>query len=182
MSDLFHETVPVAFLDSVFGIMGTAQHHTFQVLTKRPERMRAYMQGYEKQGIIVADLFPNVWLGVSVENQDQADKRLPILRDTPAAVRFISVEPLLEPVDLCLSPGFEISIGSHGIHWVIAGGESGGPPERHMDLAWLRSIVDQCTAAGVPVFVKQDSGRLPGQQGRIPADLWRRKEFPDAKR
>lgn len=139
--------------------------------------------------------FPNVWLGTTVENQEQADRRIPHLLRVPVAVRFLSVEPLLGPVDLrhivlpdsdgtldALSGDWGRTlkiVGGPRIDWVIVGGES-GPGARPCDVAWIRSVVMQCREAGVPCFVKQDSGRLPGQQGRIPADLWI-KEFPDAR-
>jgi len=159
MSDLFHEEVPEQFIIEVFAVMAAASQHTFQVLTKRPERMRAFTWA-------LSWLLPNVWLGVSVENQ-RWTARIDDLRTAPAVVRFLSCEPLLGPLELDL----------RGIDWVIVGGES-GPRYRPMRLEWLADIVAQCDAAGVPVHVKQDSGRRPGQQGRIPDHLWRRKEFP----
>jgi protein gp37 len=215
MSDLFHERIPDAFIDQVFAIMGLASQHTFQILTKRPERMLAYMSGLQQpEGLDRLDAarldtnlqFPfhdcaisgwgsgwtNVWLGVSIEDQRRADERIPRLLQTPAAVRFISAEPLLGPVDL---DGY-ISDAPHGSHdlaiaesesgaylygdgldWVIVGGES-GPGYRPMELGWLRQLVEQCVAEAVPVFVKQDSRMKPGSKGRIPNDLWARKEFP----
>lgn len=157
MSDLFHELVPWEFIDQVFDAMDRCPRHTFQVLTKRPERMKA----------IARPVPGNVWLGTSIEN-DRFVGRADHLRETPAAVRFISAEPLLGPL-----PSLDLS----GIDWLIVGGES-GPKARPMDLAWLREVVDAADGAGVPVFVKQDSGRRAGQQGRIPASLWARKEWP----
>jgi protein gp37 len=141
---------------------------------------------------------PNVWCGVSVENQKWADTRIPALAETPAAVRFLSCEPLLGPVDLspwlgtaheCAGvpmPSGSIPPRAHTVDcctnpvldWVIVGGES-GPGHRPMDIAWLESIAGQCRDAGVPVWVKQDSGPRAGQQGRIPDDLWVH-EFPHA--
>ena len=156
MSDLFHEAVPFRFLDAVFHVMRSTPRHTYQVLTKRPERMRFYMRDTR------APLAPNVWLGVSVENQRMADERIPLLLDTPAAVRFLSVEPLLGPVNL--HPWL-----SGGINWCIVGGES-GPQARPCELPWIGAIVEQCKAAGVPVFVKQ-LGRRPQVQGE-PACTW----------
>jgi protein gp37 len=122
-----------------------------------------------------SDLF-NVHMGVSAENQKWADIRIPSLLETPAAVRFISAEPLLGPIDIerFLWDGDRDAPG--GLSWVIAGGES-GPGHRPMGIGWLESIVSQCRDAGVPVFVKQDSGPRAGQQGRIPDDLWIH-EFP----
>lgn len=171
MSDLFHEGVPESFIRDVFGVMSRAKQHTFQILTKRPERMRrtAKALGFN---------LPNVWLGVSVEDQAAADERIPLLLQTPAAVRFLSVEPLLGPVDLlypktvwpdgpqrCCS-GFECGCmgkpvdppliwGNGGwIDWIIVGGES-GPGARPCDVKWIASIVQDCRDAGVPCFVKQ---------------------------
>jgi len=130
-----------------------------------------------------------VWLGTSVENQAAADERIPHLLATPAAVRFLSVEPLLGPVDFSRWLPIRHSTGlapwvpdgdRRDLHWVIVGGES-GPGARPMDLAWARSLIEQCRAARVPVFVKQDSGPKPGRQGRIPDNLWV-KEYPKSNR
>lgn len=253
MSDLFHEAVPDAFIDEVFAVMalcdGTRANkrdHTFQVLTKRPGRMRAYLTdpltpwrvaaaicnrtvGFRPPIGEIQDPNPwegkaglphenqwgargldtwsepwplrNVWLGTSVENQTWADRRIPELLATPAAVRFLSCEPLLGPVDLGI--GLRVSwqcsgcrrfhsghyhlvcpdcgrigywTGSHafnrpdsqtgpGIGWVIAGGES-GPEHRPVDPAWVRSLRDQCEAAGVPFLFKQWGGRTSKSGGR----------------
>jgi protein gp37 len=167
MSDLFHQDVPVEFIARVFATMAAAREHTFQILTKRPARMRAVLNDahfwaafwragvYERAGLTVSDLpLSNVWLGVSVENQQWADIRLPALLDTPAAVRFLSCEPLLGPVDLnpwlrCPDCG-----QNHGVRWVIVGGES-GPGARPMHPSWARWLRDQCQAAGVPFLFKQ---------------------------
>lgn len=196
MSDLFHEDVPREFLKAVMGVTMDCPQHAFQILTKRPQRMRE----------VVTELngFPsNVWLGVSVENQTTADERIPILLETPAAVRFISAEPLLGPIDLLnLRDGtfnaldgidFELIGGDQPeqLSWVIVGGES-GPGARPCDLGWIRSIKEQCQAAKVPVFVKQ-LGRIPlfdrdesvrhlkdkkgGDMAEWPEDL-RVREFP----
>ncbi len=135
MSDLFHEDIPVEFIQSVFDTMRRADQHKFQVLTKRSARLRE-----------LAPLLPwpdNVWMGVSVENQ-RWTSRIDDLRTVPAAVRFLSCEPLLGPLDLNLE----------GIHWVIVGGES-GPGARRMKPEWAREIRDQCGRAGVPFFFKQ---------------------------
>jgi protein gp37 len=135
MSDLFHERVPADFVTRVFDVMEQAKQHRFQVLTKRPERALE----------LAPDLpWPeNVWMGVSVENQ-RWTSRVGVLRAIPAQVRFLSCEPLLGPLTLDL----------RGIHWVIAGGES-GPRARPMQLSWARGVRDQCVAAGVPFFFKQ---------------------------
>ncbi len=136
MSDLFHDEVPDSYIGQVFAVMEEASHHTFQVLTKRAERAR-----------MLAPLLPwpdNVWFGVSIENSYWT-RRIAALRNVPAAVRFLSCEPLLGPLhDLDLSD----------IHWVIAGGES-GPGARRPKPEWFRSLRDQCTAARVGFFFKQ---------------------------
>jgi len=188
MSDLFHEQIPDAFIDRVFTIMASAQRHTFQILTKRPERMRDYCTAR-----LVGLPLPNVWLGVSVEDQRRADERIPILLDTPAAVRFISAEPLLGPVDLSdyLHPWCECELsdpmssvyqhdeacpaGAGSLDWVILGGET-GPHHRPMNPEWAEKLAAQCN--GTPLFVKQDSGPRPGKQGRLSDALWARKDYP----
>jgi protein gp37 len=166
MSDLFHEQVPDAYIAHVWHVMANAYRHTFQVLTKRPERMhdwyRWYTFGYEPP-IVLA----NVWLGTSIEN-DRFVGRADALRDTPAAVRFISAEPLLGPLP---------SLNLTGIDWLIVGGES-GPGARPMDPEWVNDLAYAADLAGVALFVKQDSGARSGKQGRIPDWLWARKEYP----
>ena len=196
MSDLFHEDVPDEFIDRVFVVMSLAQRHTFQVLTKRAERMREYCSSPETLGRIVADTaevldgidsakvaishhedgfqgirWPHVWLGVSVEDQKRADERIPLLLETPAAVRFVSAEPLLGPVDF--------GAAMDQIDWVIVGGES-GPGARPMDPEWARFLREQCHAcrlsaakACIPFFMKQMAKKKP-----IPEDLMIR-EWPD---
>jgi protein gp37 len=166
MSDLFHEDVPFDFIDKVFGVMGSeeAGHHTFQVLTKRPTRMKEYAERFTRKGVDFASLFPQVWLGVSVEDQKTADERIPLLLQTPAAVRFISAEPLLGPVDIdlylpcCHNPKCTELPADLAINWVIVGGES-GPGARPCDQVWIRHIKEQCEAAGVSVFIKQLGAR-----------------------
>jgi protein gp37 len=163
MSDLFHDVVPDEFIDQVFITMGEASQHTFQILTKRPQRMQAYLD----KSAVAGESFPrwplpNVWLGVSVEDQASADERIPLLLGTPAAVRWISAEPLLGPVNLdghLWMYDEEAAPRVRGrlhpsLDWVVVGGES-GPRARPCDLAWIRSIKDQCQAATVPVFIKQ---------------------------
>jgi len=171
MTDIFGHWVTDDMLDRLFAVMALCPQHTFQVLTKRPERMREYLKPYDSRradglGRNVISLgydgpleclrwpLPNVWLGVSVEDQMAADQRIPILLDTPAALRFLSCEPLLGPVNV-----------EPGINWVIAGGES-GPKARPMHPEWVRALRDQCQAAGVPFFFKQW-----GEWGYFPAEL-----------
>jgi protein gp37 len=221
MSDLFHKDVPFEFIDKVFAVMALCPQHTFQVLTKRPDRMADYFgegdreaaigsalgdmldgdwiwnegKSYRKQierlislaygfdpadeegeSLSAEEFLPlkNVWLGTSVENQQAADERIPHLLNVPAKVRFLSCEPLLDTVNL--DRGYTVagtsSVGCFplmvkptdadrrcwglqgGIDWVIVGGES-GPRARGCDIAWIRSIIEQCKSASVPVFVKQ---------------------------
>jgi protein gp37 len=202
MSDLFHKDVPDEYIAQVWQVMATTPRHTYQILTKRPARMRSWLNrcarwdgyithngepvsSYGGSGLIVGypdapvrrpgwDTgprggklrykpepvswgwpLPNVWLGVSVESQQWADIRIPALLDTPAAVRFLSCEPLLGPVNLRT----DLMVGMacdppDGIGWVIAGGES-GPGARPMHPDWARSLRDQCQAADVPFLFKQ---------------------------
>jgi protein gp37 len=147
MSDLFHPGVPPEFIAQVFDTMRRAEQHTFQVLTKRHERVA-----------LLAPSLPwpaNVWMGVSIENRRWV-RRAEHLRQVPAAVRFISAEPLLGRLE-----GLELD----GIHWVIAGGES-GPGYRPVQLNWLRYVRDLCLEARVPFFFKQWGGRWPKAGGR----------------
>jgi protein gp37 len=214
MSDLFHDDIPDAYIARVFAVMALAPQHTFQVLTKRHARMRALLssasfahlvaeQGREHHvgcaldWLRVAAMFdgplPNVWVGVSVEDQRWADIRIPALLGTPAAVRFLSCEPLLGPVDLSRWLGIEHyeSFGwgeemfaslagrvgpASGLHWVIAGGESGaGARPMHPD--WVRELREQCQAAGVAFLFKQWGGRTPKAGGReLDGRTWT--EFP----
>lgn len=240
MSDLFHERLSDKAIAAVFGAMASCPQHTFQVLTKRPERMRQWCSSPYRPGLVndaailrgqstcaVAASWPppNVWLGVSVEDQATADERIPLLLQTPAARRFVSYEPALAAVDLgfqsasceccprwpsrwvrlrrlvCADlqlpgdhilqaePGIYRSVGNgHGalcvqvpdgrllgikphefdplpsLDWLIVGGES-GPEARPCDLAWVRSAVEQCKVAGVPVFVKQLGARAYNSGG-----------------
>lgn len=176
LSDLFHDEVPDDFIKEVFSVMAIAYHHSFQVLTKRPARMRALLSSWNAEDMydywhafsgapreVQAWPLPNVWLGVSVEDQQAADGRIPLLLQTPAAVRWLSAEPLLGPVQLgCAGEFFDYGCGVNEsgeprIHWVVVGGES-GPKARVCDIAWIRSIVGQCKLAGVPCFVKQLGG------------------------
>lgn len=165
MSDLFHEAISDDFILAVFVTMAVARRHTFQVLTKRPKRMRDLMTRWRTAGVVLREGYgvelPNVWLGVSVEDQATADERIPLLLDTPAAVRWVSAEPLLGPVrfhwDRWLPvSGFEQIERERlrTIDWVVAGGES-GPKARPMHPDWVRSLRDQCAEAVVPFLFKQ---------------------------
>jgi protein gp37 len=175
MGDLFHDDVPDEFIARIWWVMGQcagyldpSRHrpHTFLVLTKRASRMKDWIRGWcephtrkrwvESFGAVYdwesgprywPDVLPNVWLGVTAENQETADKRIPMLLQIPAAVRFVSCEPLLGPVGLA-------AYISNGIQWVIVGGES-GPDARTVHPDWVRSIRDQCIAAEVPFLFKQ---------------------------
>lgn len=189
MSDLFHEDVPFGFIKDVFRVMHSAKTHTFQILTKRPERMLEFFNWGEGYFTWATDnILTNVWLGVTVENQEQANKRIPVLLQIPAAVRFVSVEPMLGHVDI--SPylphevdsggfdpqGYPINITNPGIDWVICGGES-GPDARPMNPEWARALRDQCQKANVPFFFKQFGTWIPNyefdQSGEESADnLW----------
>ena len=153
MSDVFHADIPEDFTRRIFEVMLEADWHTYQVLTKRPARAHRFLRRNRdllRDGILP----PHIWLGTSVENQEAAF-RVGQLRDAPAAVRFLSCEPLIGPVDLDLD----------GIHWVIVGGES-GPVRRPMRPEWAVAIRDRCEEAGVPFFFKQWGGRTPKAGGR----------------
>jgi protein gp37 len=231
MSDLFHDKVPEDFIAEVFATMALAQQHTFQLLTKRHARMKFLLNSREFFHLVheaylcsPSDIpaargfswpLPNVWLGVSVEDQKWADIRIPALLATRAAVRFLSCEPLLGPVDIWGQGGDRVGAGvyalpdppeydggepvcqDHGVErcrqgcrfvdWVIVGGES-GPGARPMEADWARALVEHCTAAEVPVFVKQlgavagrflGAGSKGGDWDAWPADL-RVREYPQA--
>lgn len=219
MSDLFHESLPADEIAAIFGVMALAKRHTFQVLTKRPERMRDFLLGKERvSGSSLREMcfyearnflgekavsggtpwdaefpLPNVWLGVSVEDQKTADARIPILLDTPAAVRFVSYEPALGPVDfrawvptkaqqadLWTPPGprslrdrrllaAQRAKLPNFLDWIIVGGES-GPDARPFDVGWARSTVKQCAAAHVACFVKQLGANAFIRTGEIEAE------------
>lgn len=176
MSDLFHEKVPFNVVDSVFAVMDRCPQHVFQILTKRPERMLDYCRRINGAPL------ENVWLGVSVEDQKRADERIPLLLRTPAAVHWASLEPLLDSIDLSAirvvqNGTCETKERYPGLDWVVVGGES-GQSRRQMAMEHARSLIAQCKAAGVPIFVKQDSGQRPGMQGRFTAEEWALKEYP----
>jgi protein gp37 len=150
MGDLFHEDVPRRWQVLVWRRMISCPQHTFMVLTKRPERMREFVRDSLLFPVFPNRPLPNVWLGVTAENQAMAEERVPVLLSIPAAVRFVSCEPCLGPVKLD-NPSAPLL---RGLQWVIAGGES-GPKRRPSDPEWFRSLRDQCAAAGVPFFLKQ---------------------------
>lgn len=153
MSDLFHEDAPLDYIVRVCETMRDADWHTYQVLTKRADRLHELLNGPLRE---FASL-PHIWWGVSVENRKHGLPRIDLLRDTPAAIRFLSVEPLLEDLGL---------IDLTGIDWVIAGGES-GHRARPLHPEWVLSLRDQCVAAGVPFFFKQWGGRQKKKNGRL---------------
>jgi protein gp37 len=147
MSDLFHAEVPLAFIRRVFATMRRCPQHQFQILTKRAERVLEVASELEWAS--------NIWMGVSVESQEYA-YRAELLRQVPATIRFLSVEPLLGPIE---------RLPLDGIHWVIVGGES-GPGARPMEQAWVEAIHDQCRGAGVAFFFKQWGGVQKHRTGR----------------
>jgi protein gp37 len=195
MSDLFHPKVTDGFIARVFAAMATTPEHTFQVLTKRAPRMASLvgrgtfgaegfadmveeaMAEFSHAGLDVWPL-PNVWLGVSVEDQEQADARIPRLLETPAAVRWLSCEPLLGPMDLSKWLGpvdwpscweqHSLTLNRvqrmHQPQWIVVGGES-GPGARPMHPDWARTLRDQCVEAGVPYFFKQAGAALAREWG-----------------
>lgn len=200
LSDLFHEAVPVQLIAAVWARMALAPHHTFQILTKRPERMRDVVTdpGFYRRVLNAADVvrearpeltaipisnpttapLRNVWLGASVENQ-RWTTRVPALVNTPAAVRFISAEPLLQEWSLrgMTNGYFEGDVPVWRlVHWLIVGGESGADA-RPMDLNWARALRDEARDAGAAFFFKQRSGPRAGMLDGVPKDLLVQ-EFP----
>ncbi|MDY6979179.1 MAG: phage Gp37/Gp68 family protein [Pseudomonadota bacterium] len=172
MSDLFHENVPDYFIGAVFNTMYDAKRHQFQLLTKRPDRMCNFMLGTTGCGANY-DPIPNIWYGVSVEDQKAADERIPSLLLIPAVVHWVSMEPLLGPVHLthvdygAPAPyhldalvGYCENGTDTNLDWVVVGGES-GPKARPMHPDWVRALRDQCITAGVPFFFKQWGEWLP---------------------
>lgn len=194
MGDLFHEEIPDRLIDRVFDVILQSNRNTYQILTKRPERMCEFLSSASHWPI------NHVWLGVSAEDQQRANERVPVLLEIPASVHFASCEPLLGPVDLTAiqkarngykydslrgEDGFwtsstvRIQSGKPRLNLVIVGGES-GPKARPMHYDWVRGIRDQCHDAGIPLLVKQ-MGRHPNKKselGDIPSDL-RIREFPN---
>jgi protein gp37 len=191
MSDLFHDSIPDSFIAEVFAVMAAASQHTFQVLTKRHARMRSLLSSADF-GALVNRMYcclpsdipairgyqwplPNVWLGVSAENQQWADIRIPALLETPAAVRWVSAEPLIGPIEFCScgkSPatydGPHEDCWLHGripLGWVVVGGES-GPGARPMNSQWVRDVRDRCATYDVPFLFKQWGGVRKKETGR----------------
>jgi protein gp37 len=215
MTDLLGEWVPDDFLDALFAVLAVRSDVTWQVLTKRAGRMAAYF-GSDATAVRMARklaalakecdlelkvgshpdalngfLLPNVWLGISVEDQQRADERIPLLCRTPAAVRFLSVEPMLGPINLHMGRSEGPPTDAEPcreradlLHWIIVGGES-GPHARPCDVAWIRSIVEQCRVAGVPPFVKQVGSHVlwdgaQGGYGDGPSNVWPEKPKTEA--
>jgi protein gp37 len=193
--DLFHESVPDEWIDRIFAVMALAEQHTFQVLTKRAERMRAYFANPVREALIGQQIVRlqlerdgspyaiwsglplwNVWLGVSVEDQKRADERVALLLQVPARIRYLSMEPLLEAVSfvgMFANPS-DMRDGTNvleKIDWVIVGGESGAGA-RPMHPEWARSLRDQCEATGVPFFFKQWGEWIAYEHSAQPPFLW----------
>jgi protein gp37 len=150
---LFHEDVPDSYVAAVAEVMREADRHTYQVLTKRSDRMRRTLDTWLRPYAALR----HIWWGVSVEDREHGLPRIDELRRAPASVRFLSIEPLLEDLG---------ALDLSGIHWIIVGGES-GPGARPMQSAWVESIRDQCAAADVPFFFKQWGGTRKGKTGRL---------------
>ena len=191
LSDLFHKDVPDEFIARVFAVMVVTPRHTYQLLTKRHGRMRNLLGSHRFLGLLdealtehgerrlVADDWPlpNLWLGVSAEDQHTADLRIPALLETPAAVRWVSAEPLLGPITFHRGhshcPTHDFSSGFcmgrcpdlYTVDWIVAGGESGAQA-RPMESGWVRDIRDQCVANSIPFLFKQWGGRTPKVNGR----------------
>jgi protein gp37 len=190
MSDLGHESIPEEYVRKILNVIAFNDKHIFQILTKRPKRLKMILDKYYYMTNIKDTPFHNLWLGVSVENQDTANERIPLLLRTPAAVRFVSCEPLLQFVSLSsIYLGYNMCLNAlngtiavlqsdknyrhyPALDWVICGGES-GPGARPMKLEWARDLRDQCKQAGVPFFMKQIDKKIP-----IPDDLMIR-EWPN---
>jgi protein gp37 len=203
MTDLFWEAVPDAWIARVLEVACATPRHTYLLLTKRPDRMRRFLEGWlAKLGLTAVP--DHVWVGATVENQTMARRRLPELLAVPAAVRFVSAEPLLGPLDLRprLGPGSG-DAAAPAVRWVIAGGESGGTPARRLverapartgagypggpgtrwrlrphAAGWLRSLRDQCRGAGTAFLLKQLGGPTPKAGGRaLDGVVWH--QYPD---
>lgn len=187
LADLFHDEVTDQFVAEVFAVMALAPRHTFQVLTKRHARLRSLLNTARFATLVANRIskrdpyyrqpslpLPNVWVGVSVENQLWADIRIPALLETPAAVRWLSMEPLLGPVDLADDWLAGLPERRNWLDWIVVGGESGNGA-RPMELAWAEALTRRCQDAGVPVFVKQ----LGSRWGKNHHDI---EDFPESLR
>jgi protein gp37 len=175
MADIFHGDVKVEWIDNILEVIAACPQHIFLMLTKRPQNIEEKFYGEASARVLGGgDYLPNLWLGVTAENQTRADERIPILLQIPAAVRFVSLEPLLGPV-LTTQARRVVSVDGENvsrIHWMIAGGET-GPGARPMHPNWVRSLRDQCIAADVPFFFKgwgefvfSDDGSQPIRIGK----------------
>jgi len=160
--DLFHPDVTDEQVEAAFRVMIERDDVVWQVLTKRAERMQSLLSFWHGIGTYPLYYPPNIWLGVTVENQRCADERIPLLIDTPAAVKFISVEPMLEAISL-----IPHLASLHEIDWIICGGES-GPDRRPFDVRWAADLYEQCRRVGVYFFGKQDSNLYPGKPLVLP--------------
>jgi protein gp37 len=174
MGDLFHDDVSGTHIRWILGVIQDNPHHTFQILTKRPERMKSFINEFQKYKTV-----ENLWVGVTAENQEQADKRIPVLLEIPALVRFVSVEPMLEMIDIskylkcesCIDPSV-CWCSDPKIDWVICGAET-GHKKRYMDISWAHNLKTQCDNISIdknkktPFFFKKDSfGEFPEILGR----------------
>lgn len=177
MSDLFHESLHFEDILKITEVMHKHQHLTFQVLTKRPFKMEQFIKKYWGTAEFITNPLPNVWWGVSTEDQKTFDERIPYLLSTPAAVRWISAEPLINEIDLSIHLK-EYSNTKLKLDWVVVGGESGNYA-RECKLEWIEKIVEDCKNTGVPVFVKQLGAVLAKKmklKDRKGGDI---KEFPE---
>jgi protein gp37 len=169
MGDLFHESVPFEWIDKIIDVIRWNKQHTFQILTKRPERMKGYFTEHvpDKYYMENGNYLDNLWLGVTSENQEQANKRIPILLLIPAVKRFVSCEPLLSEIDfhqkhnnyfqgVVTENNGEIEFYGAAIHWVIAGPET-GHNARPMQKEWIKGLQEQCKSAKVPFFDKKNT-------------------------
>lgn len=172
MGDLFHKDVPWDFIGQVLDVIRANPHITFQILTKRADLMNELFNWSAENEGLEPEVTPNLWLGVTAENQETADERIPLLLDTPAAVRFVSVEPMLEAI------GFT-PVGQKHIDWIIVGPET-GPGARRCDSRWLHDVVAQCEYSHIPLFIKtfpMPNGKVSHNIAEWPA--WAQvQEFP----
>ncbi|HYP56811.1 MAG TPA: phage Gp37/Gp68 family protein [Beijerinckia sp.] len=183
ISDLFHESLASEVIDRVFAVMALAPQHIFQVLTKRPKVMQAYMADKAARARIESAMealagspvkiagwpLPNVWLGVTAENQKEADRRIPLLLQTPAALRWAAAEPLLEKVDFKVGTWLKADGAGPRLDWIVAGGETGAEGQKcHPD--WARALRDQCAQGATPFFWTQWGEHIPSSGVAAPSD------------